>query len=42
MVRTGVWWGDLREEDHWEDLGLDENVIIKWIFNRWDRGHALD
>jgi hypothetical protein len=31
MVRTGFWWGNLRERDHFEDLGVDETVILKWI-----------
>jgi hypothetical protein len=42
MARTGVWWGHLREGDHLEDLGIDRSIILKWIFNRWDRGLALD
>jgi len=42
MVRTGVWWGHLREGGHLENLGIDRSIIPKWIFNRWDRGHALD
>jgi hypothetical protein len=31
-VHTGFWWGNLREGDHLEDLGIDERIIIKWIF----------
>jgi hypothetical protein len=26
------WWGDLMERSHLEDLGLDERIILKWIF----------
>ena len=26
-VHTGFWWGKLREEDHTEDLGVDESKI---------------
>jgi hypothetical protein len=29
--------GDLRERDHLEYLGLDERIILKWIFKNWDR-----
>jgi hypothetical protein len=35
-VLTGFWWGDLRERDHVEDLGVDERIILKWIFKKWD------
>jgi hypothetical protein len=34
-VHTRFGWGDLREGDHWEDLGIDERIIIKLIFNKW-------
>jgi hypothetical protein len=33
---TGFWWGDLREGDHLEDLGIDERVILKLIFSERD------
>jgi hypothetical protein len=32
MVYTGFWWGDLREGDHLENLGVNGRVILKLIF----------
>jgi hypothetical protein len=32
-VHTGFWWGDLRERDHLQDLGIDGRIILKWISN---------
>jgi hypothetical protein len=37
-VQAGFWWGDLREKDHLECLGIDGRVTLKWIFKKWDRG----
>jgi len=31
---TGVWWGNLREGDHLEDPGVDERIILRWVFKR--------
>jgi hypothetical protein len=28
--------GNLREGDHLEDPGVDEMIIAKWIFKKWD------
>ena len=38
--RTGFWWGDLREGGHLEDLDVDGNIILKWIFKKWEGGHG--
>jgi hypothetical protein len=35
-VHTGLWWRDLRKTAHLEDLGLDENIILKLISKKWD------
>ena len=33
---AGLWWGDLRERDHLEDLFIDGSIILKCIFKKWD------
>jgi hypothetical protein len=33
---TGFCWGNLRERDHLEDLGLDGRIILICIFRKWD------
>jgi hypothetical protein len=33
-----VWWGNLRERDHLEDLGVDGKVILRWIFRNLEGG----
>ena len=35
-VHTESWWGNLRERDHLEDLGVDGRVILKFIVT-WDK-----
>ena len=35
---TGYWWGNLRKRDHWGDPGVDERIILRWIFRKWDVG----
>ena len=35
---TGFWWGELREIDHWRDPGVDGEIILRWIFRKWDVG----
>jgi hypothetical protein len=27
------WWGNLNEEGHVENLGIDGRTILKWILN---------
>jgi hypothetical protein len=35
-VHTWFRWGDLRERDHFQDLGVDGRLILEWIFKTWD------
>jgi hypothetical protein len=37
-VLTGFWSGNLREEDHLEDPGIDKRIILKWILEKWNKG----
>ena len=35
---AGIGWGNLRERDDLEDLGVDGRIILRWIFRKWDVG----
>jgi hypothetical protein len=37
----GCWWGNLRERDDLEDLFVDNRVILKWIFKKYDLGGGV-
>jgi hypothetical protein len=37
-VHTVFNWGNPREGDHLEDPGVDERIILKWIFERLNGG----
>jgi hypothetical protein len=37
-VNTRVWWANLRERDHLENLGVDGKGKLKWIFMKRDGG----
>jgi hypothetical protein len=41
-VYTGFWLGNLRERDHLENPGIQDSVILRWAFRKWDEGHGLD
>jgi hypothetical protein len=34
--------GNPREGDHLEDPGVDERIILQWIFEKWDGGGGMD
>jgi hypothetical protein len=33
---TVFWWGNLNERDHWGYPGVDERIILRRIFGKWD------
>ena len=35
-MHTGFWLGNLREENHLEEPGVDGRTISNWIFEKWD------
>jgi len=37
-VHTGFGWGNLKERGHLEEPGVDEWMILLWIFRKWDLG----
>jgi hypothetical protein len=41
-VHPGLWWGDVREGDHLEDLGVEGRLILKWIFKQWGGMGRMD
>ena len=41
-MRTEFWWGDLRERACLEDLGVDGNIMLKLIFQKYGWGNVLD
>jgi hypothetical protein len=41
-IFTGFWWGNMKERDHLEELGIDERILLRWIFRKWVGGHGLD
>jgi hypothetical protein len=35
-VHTWLWWGDPKERDDLEGLGVERRIILKWIkWNGW-------
>jgi hypothetical protein len=37
-THTGFWWGNLREIDHLEEVGVEVRIILNQIFKKWAGG----
>jgi len=35
-VYIGFRWRNLKEGEHLEDQGVDERIILRWLFRKWD------
>jgi hypothetical protein len=35
-VRKWFGWGDRRKGCHFENLGVERRIILKWIFKKWN------
>jgi hypothetical protein len=35
-MQTGFQWRNLREGDHSEDRDVNEKILLKWIFEKWN------
>lgn len=40
-VHTGFCWGDLKEREYLEDLGVDGRTILKRISKTFEESHGL-
>jgi hypothetical protein len=34
-VFRGFWLGGPKSRDHWEDLGIDGKITLRWTLGRW-------
>jgi hypothetical protein len=35
---VGFWWGNLGEENHLENSGIDGRIILRLTFRKWNGG----
>jgi hypothetical protein len=41
-VHRGLWWGELMEINHLEDLDIGRRIILKRIIKKWEGRSGLD
>jgi hypothetical protein len=43
-MHTGLWWGNLKESNCLEDLGIDGRITLKWVLSTVQgmEGHVLE
>ena len=34
QLNSGFWWGNLREREHLEDIGIEERMLLQGIFKK--------
>jgi hypothetical protein len=34
QMHTGLWWGNLRDDDHLEDQCIEGRIILKWVYEK--------
>jgi len=42
LAYTRFWRRNLKERDHLEDPDVDEMIILRWIFRKWNVGCGPD
>jgi hypothetical protein len=33
---TEFWWGNLMKREHLEEPSVNERIILRWIFRKWN------
>jgi hypothetical protein len=35
-MHTAVWRGNMKERDHFQEVDIDGEIILKWILKKYD------
>ena len=41
-MHTGLWWENEKKRDHLEELDVDGRIILKLIFDRFEKERGLN